>query len=82
MMNNKVSFTNSNNPTISLSAVIYFPPKFDETRQYQAIVVSHPGGGVKEQRPEPMPKNWRKRDLSLLLMTHLIKVEVAASRVS
>lgn len=25
MMNNKVSFTNSNNPTISLSAVIYFP---------------------------------------------------------
>ncbi|HCS1402322.1 TPA: alpha/beta hydrolase, partial [Shigella boydii] len=49
MMNNKVSFTNSNNPTISLSAVIYFPPKFDETRQYQAIVVSHPSGGVKEQ---------------------------------
>ncbi|WP_252693188.1 alpha/beta hydrolase, partial [Shigella flexneri] len=49
MMNNKVSFTNSNNPTISLSAVIYFPPKFDETRQYPAIVVSHPGGGVKEQ---------------------------------
>lgn len=82
MMNNKVSFTNSNNPTISLSAVIYFPPKFDETRQYQAIVLSHPGGGVKEQTAEPMPKNWRKRDLSLLLMTHLIKVKVAASRVS
>lgn len=86
MMNNKVSFTNSNNPTISLSAVIYFPPKFDETRQYQAIVLSHPGGGVvgalKNKRPEPMPKNWRKRDLSLLLMTHLIKVKVAASRVS
>ena len=72
MMNNKVSFTNSNNPTISLSAVIYFPPKFDETRQYQAIVLSHPGGGVKEQTA----------DLSLLLMTHLIKVKVAASRVS
>ncbi|MGT9406667.1 hypothetical protein ACVWDC_24125, partial [Escherichia coli] len=30
---------------MSLSAVIYFPPKFDETRQYQAIVLSHPGGG-------------------------------------
>lgn len=44
MMNNKVSFTNSNNPTISLSAVIYFPPKFDETCQYPAIVVSHPWG--------------------------------------
>lgn len=82
MMNNKVSFTNSNNPTISLSAVIYFPPKFDETRQYQAIVVSHPGGGVKEQTAGTYAKNWRKRDLSLLLMTHLIKVKVAVSRVS
>ncbi len=82
MMNNKVSFTNSNNPTISLSAVIYFPPKFDETRQYQAIVLSHPGGGVKEQTAGTYAKNWRKRDLSLLLMTHLIKVKVAASRVS
>lgn len=81
MMNNKVSFTNSNNPTISLSAVIYFPPKFDETRQYQAIVVSHPWG-VKEQTAGTYAKNWRKRDLSLLLMTHLIKVKVAASRVS
>ncbi|STO39337.1 hydrolase [Escherichia coli] len=69
MMNNKVSFTNSNNPTISLSAVIYFPPKFDETRQYQAIVLSHPGGGVKEQTAGTYAKNWRKRDLSLLLMT-------------
>ena len=77
MMNNKVSFTNSNNPTISLSAVIYFPPKFDETRQYLTL-----GGGLKPKRPEPMPKNWRKRDLSLLLMTHLIKVKAAASRVS
>lgn len=82
MMNNKVSFTNSNNPTISLSAVIYFPPKFDETRQYPAIVVSHPVGALKSKRSEPMPKNWRKRDLSLLLMTHLIKVKAAASRVS
>lgn len=62
--------------------MIYFPPKFDETRQYQAIVVSHPGGGVKEQTAGTYAKNWRKRDLSLLLMTHLIKVKVAASRVS
>ncbi|CAQ98214.1 hypothetical protein ECIAI1_1355 [Escherichia coli IAI1] len=39
-------------------------------------------GALNNKRPEPMPKNWRKRDLSLLLMTHLIKVKVAASRVS
>lgn len=82
MMNNKVSFTNSNNPTISLSAVIYFPPKFDETRQYPAIVVSHPGGGVKEQTAGTYAEKLAERDLSLLLMTHLIKVKVAASRVS
>ncbi|EOX22941.1 hypothetical protein AC93_1479 [Escherichia coli 2-005-03_S4_C2] len=82
MMNNKVSFTNSNNPTISLSAVIYFPPKFDETRQYPAIVVSHPGGGVKEQTAGTYAEKLAERDLSLLLMTHLIKVKAAASRVS
>ena len=82
MMNNKVSFTNSNNPTISLSAVIYFPPKFDETRQYQAIVLSHPGGGVKEQTAGTYAEKLAERDLSLLLMTHLIKVKAAASRVS
>ena len=82
MMNNKVSFTNSNNPTISLSAVIYFPPKFDETRQYPAIVVSHPGGGVKEQTAGAYAEKLAERDLSLLLMTHLIKVKAAASRVS
>ncbi len=82
MMNNKVSFTNSNNPTISLSAVIYFPPKFDETRQYPAIVVSHPGGGVKEQTAGTYAEKLAEKDLSLLLMTHLIRVKVATSRVS
>jgi len=45
----KVSFTNSNNRTITMSAVINFPEGFDEGRKYPAIVVSHPGGGVKEQ---------------------------------
>lgn len=48
-MNKKISFTNSNIPTISLSAVLYLPPAFDESVKYPAIIVSHPGGGVKEQ---------------------------------
>lgn len=48
-MSQKISFINSNIPTISLSAVLYFPPEFDENHPYPAIVVSHPGGGVKEQ---------------------------------
>jgi fermentation-respiration switch protein FrsA (DUF1100 family) len=45
----KISFTNSNNATVTMSAVINFPEGFDEAQKYPAIVVSHPGGGVKEQ---------------------------------
>jgi fermentation-respiration switch protein FrsA (DUF1100 family) len=45
----KISFPNSNNKAITMSAVINFPDGFDESRKYPAIVVSHPGGGVKEQ---------------------------------
>ena len=48
-MNRKISFINTNTPTVTLAAVIFFPPEFDEQRRYPAIVVSHPGGGVKEQ---------------------------------
>lgn len=45
----KISFANSNNPAIIMSAVINFPAGFDENKRYPAIIVSHPGGGVKEQ---------------------------------
>ena len=45
----KISFSNSNDKTITMSAVINFPEGFDEKKRYPAIVVSHPGGGVKEQ---------------------------------
>ncbi|MCP5306042.1 MAG: alpha/beta hydrolase [Chromatiaceae bacterium] len=46
---NKVNFPNSNNTTITMAAVINFPEGFDDSQRYPAIVVSHPGGGVKEQ---------------------------------
>lgn len=46
---NKVSFPNSNNTNITMSAVINMPQDFDKNRKYPTIVVSHPGGGVKEQ---------------------------------
>ncbi|MBX9873566.1 MULTISPECIES: alpha/beta hydrolase [Bosea] len=48
-MARKISFQNSNNPTITMSAVIHVPEGFEETASYPAIIVSHPGGGVKEQ---------------------------------
>ena len=45
----EINFKNSNNKEITLSAVINFPSGFDSYKSYPAIVVSHPGGGVKEQ---------------------------------
>lgn len=71
MMNNKVSFTNSNNPTISLSAVIYFLQNLMKPVSIRQLWYLTQVGALKSKRPEPMPKNWRKKDLSLLLMTHL-----------
>lgn len=44
-----VTFPNRNGQGITLAAIVHFPPHFDERKQYPAVVVSHPGGGVKEQ---------------------------------
>ncbi|MCB1745306.1 MAG: alpha/beta hydrolase, partial [Gammaproteobacteria bacterium] len=48
-----VTFKNRNGQGITMAADIYTPAGFDatkpETRRYPAIVVGHPGGGVKEQ---------------------------------
>ncbi|WP_200977950.1 alpha/beta hydrolase [Echinicola sp. 20G] len=49
MPQEKINFKNSNNGNITMSAIINFPEGFDKNQQYPAIVVSHPGGGVKEQ---------------------------------
>jgi len=49
MTQQKVNFKNSNNAAITMAAVINFPEGFNPSQQYPAIVVSHPGGGVKEQ---------------------------------
>ncbi len=45
----KVSFTNTNNDAIKMAAFLNFPPNFDSGGSYPAVIVSHPGGGVKEQ---------------------------------
>jgi len=49
MSQQKISFKNSNNGNIMMSAVINFPEGFNESQKYPTVVVSHPGGGVKEQ---------------------------------
>ncbi|SHJ57748.1 alpha/beta hydrolase [Propionispora hippei] len=45
----KISFKNKNGANIIMSAIVNFPPEFAGNKQYPAIVVTHPGGGVKEQ---------------------------------
>src|SRR5215831_3161491 len=45
----KVTFLSKNGQDITISAVINFPQGFDESNEYPAVVVAHPGGGVKEQ---------------------------------
>ncbi|WP_017446636.1 alpha/beta hydrolase [Gayadomonas joobiniege] len=54
---NKVTFPNTNGLNITLAGLINFPADFDKTQRYPAIVVSHPGGGVKEQTAGTYAKN-------------------------
>lgn len=45
----KVSFKNLNGQGVSIAAVLCLPEGFDQGKKYPAVVVAHPGGGVKEQ---------------------------------
>jgi len=49
MESKKVGIPNRNGNGITLSAVVNYPDGFDPGKRYPAVVVSHPGGGVKEQ---------------------------------
>lgn len=44
-----VTFKNLNGQGVTMAATIYTPAGFDSGRKYPAVVVAHPGGGVKEQ---------------------------------
>ena len=48
-MQQQTTFKNFNGQGVTMAAVINFPEGFDEKKQYPAVVVAHPGGGVKEQ---------------------------------
>lgn len=49
MSTQKITFPNHNFGTLTMAGVLNLPPSFDAGKKYPAIVVSHPGGGVKEQ---------------------------------
>ena len=44
-----VKSVNFKNNDITLAGNVYYPKGFNESQKYAAIVVIHPGGGVKEQ---------------------------------
>lgn len=48
-MSESIEIQTLNGYGTTLAAVINFPPEFDVSKKHPAIVVSHPGGGVKEQ---------------------------------
>lgn len=42
----KVTFKKFN---LNIAGLLFLPKDFDECKKYPAVVVTHPGGGVKEQ---------------------------------
>lgn len=56
----KVSFFNHNGQGITMVANLFFPPEFDETKSYPAIIFTHPAGGVKEQTSGLYAENLAK----------------------
>ena len=44
-----MNYLNRNGQNITVAAFLNFPPGFVESKKYPALVVTHPGGGVKEQ---------------------------------
>lgn len=49
MEQQKISFANRNGQGVTMAAFINFPDGFDASLQDPAVIVAHPGGGVKEQ---------------------------------
>jgi fermentation-respiration switch protein FrsA (DUF1100 family) len=49
MTSERIGIQNRNGHGIALSAVINYPEGFDASRHYAAVIVLHPGDGVKEQ---------------------------------
>jgi len=60
-MSQKINFKNSNNANITIAAIINFPEGFSNSQKYPAIIVSHPGGGVKEQTAGLYAQNLAKQ---------------------
>lgn len=56
----KVSFFNYNGQGVTMAANLFFPPEFDENKNYPAIIITHLAGGVKEQTSGLYAENLAK----------------------
>ena len=62
---------------IDIAANVYTPPGFDPSKQYPAIVIAHPNGGVKEQATSPsllMPLTKVPAEVSLEILINRLTV--------
>jgi len=46
-----------------------YPEGFEESKKNPAVIVAHPGGGVKERRRVSTPESWRRQGSSRLRLT-------------
>ncbi len=62
-----------------IAANIQFPPNFDESKQYPAIISVHPFGSCKEQTSGNI--YWLKKAMSFSLMTPVSRENLVGSLV-
>lgn len=66
---------------LKIAANVFFPENFDESKQYPAILVGHPAGGVKEQTAGPcMPNVWPSWATSPWRLTQPTRAKAKACR--
>ena len=66
------------NNDITMSGNIYYPKGFNEGQKYAAIVVVHPGGGVKEQAAGLYAQKLAQKALSPWRLMPLTRAPAAA----
>lgn len=67
------------NGQIIMAGNLYLRDNFNEKKQYPTIIVTHPGGGVKEQTAGLYAQKLAKKDLSPWHLMPLIRVKAVVN---
>ena len=67
---------------IDMAGLLFLPDNFDGTQKYPAIVVTHPGGGVKEQCSSLYAWNMARAGYVAVCFDASYQVKVAECRVT